>query len=102
MTITPAARLERIIGTVLRVGVNTSSVCLACGVALFFVSGGQASAVLLQAGIIILFATPVARVAVSIAQYVNERDWTFTTLTLVVLLELLASVFAALVFHKRL
>ena len=102
MTLTPAARLERIIGTVLRVGVTTSSVCLACGVALFFVSAGPAAAVLLQAGIIILLATPVARVAVSVAQYVIERDWTFTTLTLIVLVELMASVVAALVFHRKL
>ena len=102
MTVTPAARLERIIGTVLRVGVTTSSVCLASGVALFFLSGGPAAAVLLQAGILILFATPVARVAVSIAQYVNERDWTFTALTVIVLVELMASVVAALVFHRKL
>jgi uncharacterized membrane protein len=98
----PAARLERIIGTVLRVGVNTSTVCLACGVALFFLSGSPIASILLQAGIVILFATPVARVVVSIVQYAGERDWTFTTLTAIVLVELLASVAAALVFHRKL
>jgi len=98
----PAARLERLIGTVLRVGISTSSLCLACGVALFFMSGGPIASMLLQAGIIILLATPVARVVVSVAQYVSERDWTFTTLTAIVLVELLASVVAALLFHRKL
>ena len=41
---TPAARLERIIGTVLRIGVTTSSACLACGAALFFGSASPLAA----------------------------------------------------------
>jgi uncharacterized membrane protein len=94
--------LERLIGTVLRVGINASTVCLAAGVVLFFAGAGSLAALLLQAGIVILLATPVARVVVSVVQYLGERDWTFTTLTVVVLVELLASVVAALVFHKRL
>jgi uncharacterized membrane protein len=57
---------------------------------------------LLNAGIIILLATPVARVVVSIVQYVAERDWMFATLTTVVFLELLASAVAALVFNRKL
>ena len=97
-----AGRLETIIGTVLRVGINTSTACLACGIVLYFVSGGPLAAMLLQAGIVILLATPIARVVVSVVQYLNERDWTFTALTFVVLLELLASVVAALVFHRKL
>jgi uncharacterized membrane protein len=97
-----AAKLENIIGTVLRVGINTSTACLACGVALYFISPGPFATMLLQAGIVILLATPAARVVVSVVQYLGERDWTFTALTFVVLLELLASVLAALVFHKRL
>ena len=94
--------LERLIGTVLRVGVTTSSICLAAGVVLFFVGAGSIASALMQAGILILLATPVARVVVSVVQYAGERDWTFTTLTVVVLVELLASVVAALVFHRRL
>ena len=99
---TPAPRLERIIGGVLRVGVTTSSVCLASGAALFFLGNSPSAPILLQAGILILLATPVARVVVSVVQYVGDRDWTFTTLTLIVLLELMASVVAALVFHRKL
>ena len=48
-----------------------------------------------------LLATPVARVVVSTVQYVGERDWPFATLTFVVLLELIASAVAALVFNRK-
>ena len=96
------APLERIIGTVLRAGVMTSSVCLAVGLVLSLATGGGAVAgLLLNVGIIVLLATPVARVIVSTVQYVNERDWGFATLTFIVLLELLASAVAALVFNRR-
>jgi len=101
-TTSPGAKLERIIGTVLRVGVGASTVLLAAGIALFFWSGAPLAATLLNAGIVILLATPVARVVVSVVQYVNERDWTFTAMTAIVLVELLVSVVAALVFHRRL
>ena len=94
--------LERIVGVVLRAGVIASSVCLSAGLLLFLATGGGALAsVLLNAGIIILLATPVARVIVSTVQYVHERDWTFATLTFVVLLELIASAVAALVFNRK-
>ena len=46
--------------------------------------------------------TPVARVIVSIAQYISDRDWPFATLTTVVLIELIASAVAALMFNKKL
>lgn len=94
--------LERIIGHVLRGGVLISTVCLSAGLALSLAtSGGAASALLLNAGIIVLLSTPVARVIVSIVQYVHDRDWQFATLTVIVLLELMASAVAALVFNRK-
>ena len=95
------SRLERTIGRVLRAGVTASSIALAMGLVLEFMNAPGAPW-LLHAGILTLLATPVARVVVSIAEYVRERDWTFVTLTSVVLMELLASAVAALVFNKRL
>jgi uncharacterized membrane protein len=95
------SRLERTIGLVLRAGITASSIALAAGLALEFMNAPGAQW-LLQAGILTLLATPVARVVVSIAEYIRERDWTFTTLTAIVLLELLASAVAALAFNKRL
>ena len=95
-------KLERLIGMVLRAGVMTSSACLAVGLLLSLATGGGAAAAfLLNAGIVVLLATPVARVIVSTVQYVSERDWAFATLTFVVLLELVASAVAALVFNRR-
>ena len=95
-------KLERLIGMVLRAGVMTSSACLAVGLLLSLATGGGAAAsFLLNAGIVVLLATPVARVIVSTVQYVSERDWAFATLTFVVLLELVASAVAALVFNRR-
>ena len=97
-----AARLEEIIGTVLRAGVIASSVCLAVGLVLSLLTGGGAvTGFLLNTGIVVLLATPVVRVIVSTVQYVSERDWTFATLTFIVLLELAASAVAALVLNRK-
>lgn len=98
-----ALKLEVIIGVVLRAGVMLSSACLALGLVLSL-SGSAASAagLLLQVGILVLLATPIARVLVSIAQYIGERDWRFTALTVIVLVELMASVVAALIFGRKL
>jgi uncharacterized membrane protein len=93
--------LERTIGAVLRAGVIASSLALAVGLLLQFMNAPGAQP-LLHAGILTLLATPVARVVVSIVGYIHERDWTFSTLTAIVLLELLASAVAALVFKKHL
>ncbi len=87
----------------LRLGVVISSVCLGTGLLVSLVAGWNvAASVLLQTGIVVLLATPVARVIVSIVEYVNARDWTFAALTAIVLVELFASVVAALVFNRRL
>ena len=90
------ARLEHAVGRVLRVGVITSSVFLALGLGLsLFVPAAAAGPVLLRAGLMILMATPVGRVAVSVGEYARQRDWLFVVLTSIVLIELLASVVAA-------
>ena len=93
-------RLERTIGIVLRVGVTASSIALAAGLILSLLDA-PGSHWLLQIGVLTLLATPVTRVLVSIAEYASERDWTFVALTAIVLVELLASAVAALVFNKR-
>lgn len=95
-------KLERLIGIVLRAGVVISSTCLAVGLLLYLATGGALAALLLNVGIVVLLATPLARVVVSTAQYVSQRDWRFAALTFIVLLELVASAVAALVFNRRL
>ena len=97
------SRLEGLIGSVLRAGVIASSICLGVGLVLALAgNAANAANLLLQTGVIVLLATPVARVVVSIIEYAQQRDWKFTLLTAVVLVELLASVVAALLFHRRL
>jgi uncharacterized membrane protein len=97
------ARLERTIGIALRAGVTLSSICLGAGLLVGVATGDRVlGRVLLNVGIIALLATPVTRVVISIVEYISERDWTFVTLTVIVLAELLASAVAALVFNKRL
>jgi uncharacterized membrane protein len=91
----PTTRLERTIGVVLRAGVAVSTVCFAAGLVLTF-AGVAAANLLLQLGIVVLLATPVARVLVSVVEYAQQRDWTFTALTIIVLVELTAGALAAL------
>jgi uncharacterized membrane protein len=89
-------RLETTIGEVLRFGTITSSTMFAVGL-LITVVGYQpmVAQLLLGTGLIILLATPPARVVVSVIEYLRERDWTFVVLTVIVLLALAGSVAAA-------
>lgn len=48
----------------------------------------------IQFGLIVLVATPVARVAFSVFAFFKERDWTYVILTLIVLGVLVGSFFA--------
>jgi uncharacterized membrane protein len=91
-----SAALERAIGRVLRAGTTISSVLLVLALAMA-VAGYTSGPALTFAtsGILILLATPVARVLVSVVGYVRQRDWTFVALTVMVLLTLAASVVAA-------
>jgi len=50
---------------------------------------------LIQLGLLVLIATPVVRVLCSVAGFARERDWTYVTVTLVVLALLAYSLLAA-------
>ena len=90
------ARLEDMIGEVLRFGTIASSTLLAVGLVMTLTGyRSEFARLLLEAGLIILIATPAARVVVSVIEYIRERDWMFVVLTLVVLLALAGSVVAA-------
>jgi uncharacterized membrane protein len=94
--------LEERLGTILRVGVRASTVCLAIGLALALTTGDSlVSKALMNAGLIALMATPVARVATAVIDYGFGRDWAYFTLTSIVLLELCAGIVAALVFRTQ-
>ena len=96
-------RLDRIIHRILQIGVAASSLCLAFGLVWTFAAPASASAgTLITVGLLILLGTPVARVVASVIEYAVERDWLCVTLTSVVLLDIIASVIAALVFDQKL
>jgi uncharacterized membrane protein len=105
MTLRPSSgqgsSLDLHIGRLLRVGVTASTICLAAGLLLAGASPAAGSR-LLHAGLIILIATPPARVVLSVVEYARERDWRFVALSAIVLLELMAGAVAALVFHRGL
>ena len=96
------SRLDRVVGSLLRAGVTTSSVCLAAGLLMEIAGVGPAARVVLNAGLLVLLATPAGFVAVSAVEYVLARDWTFVALAAIVLVELMAGVVAALVFNRPL
>ena len=91
------SRLERLVAGVLRTGLRISLIFLAVGLALTLIpSAPKAADHLLRAGLIILMATPMARVVVSAASYAAEGDWKYFFITLSVLAVLAISVITAL------
>ena len=94
MTETPLGRLERHLGRLLLGGVLTSAACLAVGLLLTF--AGHAANAILTTGLVLLMATPITRVIVSIVEYVRMRDWFFVAVTLFVLFVLAGTVLIAL------
>jgi uncharacterized membrane protein len=108
-------RTELIISNVLRGGVLLSAGVIALGAILYYVrwlgTGGKASEgafphtlaavgnglshgdplAVIVLGLLLLLATPVLRVAVSIITFAMERDWLYTGITLLVLAILVLS-----------
>jgi uncharacterized membrane protein len=93
----PLSRLEDYLGRLLIAGVFVSAALLTVGLALWLVYPDAVAAVwLLNAGLVVLMATPIMRVFVSFAEYVRIRDWFFVATTIVVLVELAVTVAVAL------
>jgi uncharacterized membrane protein len=90
------ARLERHLGRLLVTGVLSSAVALAAGLGLTLTTPGPLASNLLATGLLILMATPMLRVVVSVAEYIRMRDWLFVVTTLVVLAELAVTVIYSL------
>jgi len=96
------ARLEVHLGRLLVAGVTTSAVLLAIGLGTWLVDPHRSAALwLLNAGLIVLMATPILRVIVSFAEYVAMRQWFFAVVTIVVLVELSITVLVALSRSRR-
>jgi uncharacterized membrane protein len=96
MTTLDTERLAPLLGKILGAGAVVSTVLLALGLVLDLarVAPGLSTG-LMHAGLIVLMATPLARVVVSVVEYVLARDWLFATLTAGVLAILLGSLAVA-------
>ncbi len=71
------SEFERLLGRTLWVGVVVSTTLLAVGLVLSMTMPGLAADRLLDAGLVLLMATPMARVLLSCVEYARERDWFF-------------------------
>lgn len=91
------ARLEAHVGRLFVAGVSVSSALLAAGLVLFlFAPDAPAGSKLLNAGLLVLMATPMLRVLLSVVEYVRMGDWFFASTTLAVIAELSVTVWSAL------
>ncbi len=87
-----AERLERVVGKVLRAGSTASTTILAVGLAAaLLVPSFRPAQTIIRVGLLVLLLTPVSRVVASVIEYTRDRDWLFASLTLVVLVIVLAS-----------
>ena len=78
-------RLELGLGRLLQAGVLTSAACLATGLIGWMAAGPSTwSNGALTIGLIVLMATPILRVIVSLVAYVRMRDWFFVLTTVAV------------------
>jgi uncharacterized membrane protein len=91
-------RTEVTLGRVLTIGTRASTACLAAGLMLtFFIPEARVTAVLLTVGIVVLMATPLTRVIVSVVEFARQRDWLFVLYTFIVLALLVGSLVVALI-----
>lgn len=116
-------RMEQFLGTLLRTGVIMAAVLVLLGGTIYLLRHGSEEAELrlfhgepaelrnvegviesalairgrgiIQLGLLVLIATPVARVLFSVIGFAREGDWTYVVLTLIVLGVLLYSLFFA-------
>jgi len=102
-------RMERWLSWVLRTGVLLAALLVSVGALWYLMVDGQREILwdcalkgvdvhrglsptgLIHLGLLLLILTPVARVALALGLYLEERDWTFALITFWVLLVLLGS-----------
>jgi hypothetical protein len=93
MNDTDMGRFEILLGRLLLAGVLSASACLAVGLLLSLIRVAPAIAgALLTLGLMLLMATPILRVVVSLVEYARMRDWFFVATTLIVLIVLFVTI----------
>lgn len=86
---------EHLLGRTLHVGIVASTGLLASGLLLALATPGRAADLLLQAGLLVLMATPMARVLLSCVEYLRQRDWFFAANAFGVLVVLAITIWQA-------
>jgi uncharacterized membrane protein len=92
---------ERLLGGLLLTGVWLSALCLIAGLVLTELSratgrlGGDVPHRLLNIGLVILMATPITRVLVSLVDEIRSRNWFFAWITAFVVVLLSATLSVA-------
>ena len=82
----PFAALEALLSRLMLAGVICSASSLLIGLLMFLGGAGpRATAIALAFGLIVLMATPVMRVAVSVLESLRTGDWFFVSTTIAVM-----------------
>jgi uncharacterized membrane protein len=87
---------EVVLGRVLTAGTRLSTGLLVAGLAAVVAGAGRPGHLVVSAGLLVLMATPIARVAVSLVEFARGREWWFVACTAVVLVLLAGSLIVAL------
>lgn len=87
---------EAVLGRTLGVGVTLATALLGVGLAWTLLAPGPGAARVLDAGLVVMMATPMARVLLSCAEYVRQRDWFFAISAGAVLAVLALTIWQAL------
>ena len=101
MNDTDMGRFETLLGRLLLAGVLSASACLAAGLMLSLIHAAPSIANgLLTLGLMLLMATPILRVVVSLVEYARMREWFFVATTLIVLIVLFVTIGVAIASVK--
>ena len=84
---------DDLIGWTIRIGLGVSTCMLVVGSALSYYGAGSIGVEITYAGVMILIATPVARVAMSIALFARSKNWLYVAITAVVFINLMIAIF---------
>lgn len=88
-------RFERAASRVLGVGLTTSASFLVTGFLVELVANHGLGIWFLRAGLLVLMATPAARVCAALVEYLLVRDWFFVASTTAIALVLVGAVLSA-------
>ncbi len=91
--------METLMAWLLRIAVISSAGVIIAGTVAAEIYGVQAGEYIIVAGIIMLTATPILRVALSVFAFATERDWLYVAITAIVFINLMVAVLLVPLLH---